>query len=123
MSDLDGGWAEWGRLVLAEIKRLDESNSSLSKELVLLNNLITTGLNSIEKDFGILKLDELAKMDIVSEKNSIAIKELRDAIESKLSHLSKDVIMLKVKAGVWGLIAGMIPVAITIVVLIIKGVL
>ena len=33
-------------------------------------------------------------------------------LESKIDHLRGDVVMLKVKSGIWGLFAGLIPVTI-----------
>ncbi len=35
-------------------------------------------------------------------------------LEKKIDHLRSDVVMLKVKSGVWGLFAGLIPVTIAI---------
>ena len=34
------------------------------------------------------------------------------SLESKIDHLRGDVVMLKVKSGIWGLFAGLIPVTI-----------
>ena len=42
------------------------------------------------------------------------------SLDNKMSKLQTDVAMLKVKAGVWGAIAGMIPVVILLVVQSIK---
>ena len=35
-------------------------------------------------------------------------------LESKIDHLRGDVVMLKVKSGIWGLFAGLIPVTIAV---------
>tara|TARA_R110000824_G_scaffold113930_2_gene264025 strand:- start:475 stop:681 length:207 start_codon:yes stop_codon:yes gene_type:complete len=35
-------------------------------------------------------------------------------LEKKIDHLRSDVVMLKVKSGMWGLLAGLIPVTIAL---------
>jgi hypothetical protein len=35
-------------------------------------------------------------------------------LEKKIDHLRSDVVMLKVKSGIWGLFAGLIPVTIAV---------
>ena len=35
-------------------------------------------------------------------------------LEKKIDHLRGDVVMLKIKSGVWGLLAGLIPVTIAL---------
>jgi|TARA_Y100000310_G_scaffold253900_1_gene260900 hypothetical protein len=37
-------------------------------------------------------------------------------LEKKIDHLRSDVVMLKIKSGVWGLLAGLIPVTIAMLV-------
>ena len=37
------------------------------------------------------------------------------SLESKIDNLRSDVVMLKVKSGIWGLFAGLIPVTIALV--------
>jgi hypothetical protein len=46
-----------------------------------------------------------------------------EKLQESVSLLREDVAALKVKAGVWGLIAGAIPAAVLIILLLIKGAL
>lgn len=75
-----GGWREYRRLILSELKRIDERVGSEAE----------THRNSIAET-------ERVIMDKLS------------ALDSRLSATREDVTILKVKAGVWGLMGGMIP--------------
>ena len=44
-----------------------------------------------------------------------------DKIDGKLDEISKQVWMLKVKAGIWGIIGGAIPIAITLAIIYLRG--
>lgn len=46
------------------------------------------------------------------------LKELKDIyrdLDSKVNKINQDIIALKIKSGIWGMIAGIIPVSITII--------
>ena len=49
------------------------------------------------------------------------LRENQKEIFGKLDTIIVDIATLKVKAGIWGLIGGMIPVGIMLIVLLIKG--
>ena len=51
------------------------------------------------------------------------LRENQKEIFGKLDTIIVDIATLKVKAGIWGLIGGMIPVGIMLIVLLIKGML
>jgi len=64
MNEVQDTWREWSRHVLAELKRLNEAQEDLNKDL---------------------------------------------------QRISIDIAMLNVKSGIWGLIGGLIPVAVMVV--------
>lgn len=49
------------------------------------------------------------------------LNEQMEAINKKVDRLAIEIAMLKVKSGVWGLVGGLIPVAIGVALLVFRG--
>lgn len=92
-------WEKHKLHILEEIKRLDSNQDKVWSSL-----------------------DDISKEDIPKLKESIStqISELKDFLNKKFENVNKEVLTLKIKAGVWGLAAGMIPALMVILMLFIR---
>jgi hypothetical protein len=99
------GWNEWSKHVLIEIERLN--NGLKATDLSITDLRIT-----LEKRLADLKSEVLEK---INEEKDLAT---TDALEQKLA-----IRELMVKAGVWGLLGGIIPGAITLLILFLEHIL
>lgn len=79
--DASNGWREYQKLVLSELRRLDENVEKLSD-----------------------KLDQAIR----HERNNRHTAE--NATMTEVRRIALEVHALKVKAGIWGLIGGLLPV-------------
>jgi hypothetical protein len=103
------GWNEWSKHVLKELERLTDSSEAL-RDLVLdiQKNAVTRfELQAIK--------DEMRANEIETLKE---IADIKNKYETKIIKIEQE---LKFKAGIWGSIAGMIPVFITVVLFLIKN--
>ena len=80
-------WNEWGKYVIKKLEEHDDKFGKLDKSVIDLKEHINTQIASLKKTIA------------------------EDNIET-----AKDIVVLKVKAGVWGLLAGAIPVALMILI-------
>ena len=80
-------------------------------------NRLTNGWTEWSKHV-LKKLEELEKHD---KDTQDAIDLFKNEINKILTEIKVEVAMLKVKSGIWGLIGGLIPVAIAIVYILLKG--
>lgn len=135
MSNENNTWNEWSKLVLGELARLNKSNETLTKEIQEFKVEITEKLakksdvEELRKDLSEQKIQTLeaaakVKEDLVQritdikQENSINLSTLEQLHSVQLAEVRTD---LRNKAGIWGAIAGMIPVIIAIAVLGIKA--
>lgn len=82
----DNGWSEWQNHVLAELGRLN------------------TCVEKIERDKGCIH--EGIKTQITSTKEDL---------KADIAKISAEIAVLKVKAGIWGAVAGVIPGSVVLV--------
>lgn len=101
MTDENNGWREYQKLVLNELRRLDDSVEKLATRLD----------NSIEK-IGI-------RVDRVTKHERGNRQQVEMGLSDELQRLALEVHGLKIKAGVWGLIGGLLPV---LTALVLKGI-
>jgi hypothetical protein len=87
----NNGWREYQKLVLNELRRLDDS----------VEKLATRVDNSIEK-IGI-------RVDRVTKHERGNRQQVEMGLSEELQRLSLEVHGLKIKAGIWGLLGGLIP--------------
>lgn len=81
MENEAGGWREYQRLVLNELRRLDENLEKLTE-----------------------RIDRTIKHE---RSNRVTIEQ---AMQEQLQKITLEVRELKIKAGVWGLLGGLLPV-------------
>jgi hypothetical protein len=93
-----GAWKEWSHYIINELKRLEGYNDAV--ELKLESNV-----HDLYETLNRLHAEQLAALRVVQDAH---IKEL-NLIQIQLA-------MLRVKAGLWGLAAGALPVFITILI-------
>lgn len=79
--DQKSGWNEWSRHVLAELHRLNDQHSSIEDQI-----------ESLKKNF------------------SDKVDSIKDNLHQEIQTLHIEIATLKVKSGVWGLMGGLIPV-------------
>lgn len=111
------GWGEWSRYVLKELERLNAQydklgdkmegrSNELTEKLVKQSKELTEELNS--------KVNSLSnKIDAQGKKIDDKTKDLHDQI------IGLNLIIAK-NSGVWGFIAGAIPIVITIIIFLIS---
>lgn len=90
------GWNEWSRHVLAELQRLHGTIENLEDKIEVVKDDLNRRIESLKDEHTKYLNEELRKVQI-------------------------DIAMLKVKSGVWGLIGGLIPVVIYVVLGIIQS--
>ena len=87
-----GGWESWSRLVLAELKRLDANVERLADKMAEVPRWI----------------DRAVKHETNNRRH------VEDDVRVELLRIATDLAQLKVKAGVWGLCEGLLPVAVAV---------
>ena len=87
MDNSSKSWNEWSIHVLAELHRLNDQYSDIEDHI-----------DNMNKTF--------------SEKTD----SLKDGFHRSMQELHVEIAMLKVKSGVWGLMGGLIPVLLTILI-------
>ena len=92
------GWAKWQELVLHELERHEAIIRDMQKDINALRQLDLPNMRDVLKDLFTAKLREVER-----------------AADEAITEVNDKVSRLEVKAGVWGLIGGMIPVAIAVV--------
>ena len=111
-SNIQNGWNKWALFVINELKRLDNADKEVIKK-------IEDSYKDIRKD---IKESITELKDELIEKQKEAKTENHqsaDKIEYRLKEIEKDLTHLKIKAGKWGAIAGIIASAIPIIISII----
>ena len=88
----DGNWAEYKRLVLSELERLNTGISGLQKSIIDCR-------------------DEMQRSIVAS----------REETQKAIAACNVEIGMLKVKASIWGIVGGSIPAAIAILFMLVKG--
>jgi hypothetical protein len=126
MSNDNNGWSEWSKVVLTELERLTESNQKIIDEFQKFKVEIAKDIASksevehIRKelsDFKIEKVNNLNELRTVLTKeitdgkavHSKELAELKNSHEIQITEIKSE---LKFKAGVWGALAGLVPVVI-----------
>ena len=94
------GWVAWQDLILNEIKDIKQSSSDLHKSFDVATASINTRIDAVNSSMQ-EKIDNVFIGHIVPMKQEIA--------------------GLKVKAGLWGAVAGAIPVVIAVALMLIKS--
>ena len=92
----NGSWEEYAKLVLAELERLDGWLGDLSK--------------SIPEEFKSVRKE-------ISDK----AEDINRAVSSMNVRTTSELRALQVKAGTWGLLGGLIPVLIAILIMVMKS--
>ena len=87
-TDDGGSWASWSRLVLAELKRLDGNIERLGDKMADVPRWIDRAVKH--------------------EQNNR--RQVEDDVRIEILRLSTEMAALKVRAGVWGLMGGLLPV-------------
>ena len=107
------GWSEWGRYVLKELERLNGC-------FEVLRDNQSKCRGGIKEDLS--KLDHSVADEFTKTKDAVFIemRKLEKAVNKEMQLLRDDVIFLKWKAGLWGMVAGAIPVLIGALVFILK---
>lgn len=135
MSNDNNSWNEWSKLVLSELDRLNKSNETLAKEIQDFKIDITAQLakksevEDLRKQLAEQKVETLEaagkvkeelveKITSLQKEYSADIAKLDQAHSVELTELRTD---LRNKAGLWGALAGLIPVVITLALLGIKA--
>lgn len=135
MSNDNNSWNEWSKLVLSELDRLNKSNETLAKEIQDFKIDITAQLakksevEDLRKQLAEQKVETLEaagkvkeelveKITNLQKEYSADIAKLDQAHSVELTELRTD---LRNKAGLWGALAGLIPVVITLALLGIKA--
>lgn len=135
MSNDNNSWNEWSKLVLSELDRLNKSNETLAKEIQDFKIDITAQLakksevEDLRKQLAVQKVETLEaagkvkeelveKITSLQKEYSADIAKLDQAHSVELTELRTD---LRNKAGLWGALAGLIPVVITLALLGIKA--
>lgn len=87
-----GSWSSWSRLVLTELKRLDSNVERLGD-----------------------KVDEFPRaIDKAVRHEQANRRQVEDDVRIQILRLSTEMAALKVRAGVWGLMGGLLPVLVAI---------
>lgn len=87
-----GSWSSWSRLVLAELKRLDGNIERIGDKMADVPRWI----------------DRAVKHETGNRR------QVEDDMRVEILRLSTEVAALKVRAGVWGLMGGLLPVLVAI---------
>ena len=87
-TDDGGSWASWSRLVLAELKRLDGNIERIGDRMVDVPRWIDRAVKH--------------------EQNNR--RQVENDVRVEILRLSTEMAALKVRAGVWGLMGGLLPV-------------
>lgn len=87
-TDDGGSWASWSRLVLAELKRLDGNIERLGDKMADVPRWIDRSVKH--------------------EQNNR--RQVENDVRVEILRLSSEMAALKVRAGVWGLMGGLLPV-------------
>lgn len=102
MPDNNGGWTEYGALVLKELERLNNSMETLKQDV-----------HSLQKSWG-------EDLNAVRKEGSDEVKEVRAELERVNRQLSVKIGQLQIKSGVWGLVGGLVPVLIAVAIAFLK---
>jgi hypothetical protein len=108
-------WSEWSRHVLSELERLFENNEHLRKGLEefkveIARDLVQkTELETLRRDIRALETKQAADLAQIRIEHRQIDKELRDIIAKIERDHGLEIASLKVKAGLWGALAGAIP--------------
>ena len=93
------GWNEWSRHVLAELERLSDCYEKLEVK-------VDNGLRDVETKA------ENHKKELMAELEKLQLSMAAEKV---------DLAVLKVKAGLWGALAGTVPVLVVVIILIATG--
>lgn len=96
-----GPWKEWAVYLLKAVKNHDDRLDALRREAAAASGAIASNMSSCRKD------------------KEETIQQLRDAIALQ----NTEIALLKLKAGVWGLIGGCIPVATGLLIFLVQKVI
>lgn len=102
------GWNTWAKYVIMELRRLDGTDKEIVKNIQSLNRELIHEIKSAHTE---LKLDIEKKFDKITSATDDRLAE----IETSIKEQNKEIERLKVKAGIWGAVAGLIPVIIGLV--------
>jgi len=91
-----GQWNDWSNYVLIALTRSDESFDKLDASISTLRNAL------------------YAELATDKEKARDAVSALKAEHDAALAEIKLQIAMLKIKAGVWGALAGLIPALTTI---------
>ena len=116
--DEDNGWGEWRKHVLISQQEFKTGLKEVSKT----QSQIWQSLSGLQKEsateFARLRIEILDRAerkdkelcnDLKEVKNTVNSIEINMASRDEVQGIKIDVKGLKVKAGVWGLVAGLIP--------------
>ncbi len=119
-------WSEWSKVVLTELERLTESNKKLveefqefkleiaqerasKQEVESLKTNVAQAISSLQIDLNSLRVEHINKVNESKNDLQNKISSLENDHSVKIAELKSE---LKFKAGVWGALAGLIPVVI-----------
>lgn len=105
------GWSNYEKLVINQLTELDKDIKSLDEKMHRRHGDIQARILEVqhELDRRVQSLDERMDTRIGTVQNRI-----NDIQAADIGELKTEVALLKLKAGVWGAFAGMIPAAILV---------
>lgn len=108
MADTNGQWEEYRRLVLHELERFQAWLEQLTDRAGSLDSNLHQEITKNRRE-----LDD--RINILRQTAESDLKRERDKLEKEIAQARRDIAALKVKAGMFGLVAGAIPALIAIV--------
>lgn len=123
MGESTDGWKEWSNHVLRELERLKESTDYVRKGYDEFRVEITkelarkTEVEALRVELTATKISHIEEMAELRHEMNEAMNKVRLEHSVELATLKTE---LSNKAGVWGAAAGVIPAALTIIVVIVS---
>lgn len=107
-----GTWVEWARFIFADLDRLGASIKELETKLQACSADITSKLNAARLETA----DNLTGAMNTLRPELKACQADIDALAVRVQEIETALATLRVKAGIWGAVAGAIPILITLVI-------
>lgn len=116
MENMVNGWNEWSKHVLAELTRLSEGLADLIESENNLKVDVHQQISNLHQSFA----KEISKQ---TEQHRKAYADDKKEQEKVNTEFKLALLELKIKAGIWGLMGGLIPVLVTLLLMFIGKIL
>jgi chromosome segregation ATPase len=104
--DQEKGWDYWANMVVNSLSNLDQQIGALAEEISQINEKLNSEIQKDRKDITDIKvsLGQLVTITNNLKESIVGLSKLSELLRKQ----GEDIASLKVKAGVWGAISGVV---------------